>query len=62
MNNITEQRKIREYLSRFLVLKERDFYPPQDNRIIHQREYRKNDYYKYLHSFSILIDYLEIYD
>jgi hypothetical protein len=62
MNNIIEEKKIKAYLSKFLTLKECDFYPPQDNRIIHYKEYRKNDYYEYLHSFSTLVDYLEIYN
>lgn len=62
MNNIIEEKNIKAYLSEFLILKECDFYPPQDNRIIHCKEYRKNDYYEYLHSFSTLVDYLEIYN
>lgn len=44
MNNIIEEKKIKAYLSKFSTLKECDFYPPQDNRIIHSKEYRKNDY------------------
>lgn len=62
MNNIIEEKNIKAYLSKSLILKECDFYPPQDNRIIHCKEYRKNDYYEYLHNFSTLVDYLEIYN